>query len=268
MSLFRSLVRLLGPGWLVKDELPNGKKIDSRVLYAQSLVFDALAKRVRDGILARYPVPADAKKGKPGAPDDALPLLGRDRMIRRGPLEPRESIIGRLRRARKDHKTRGAAWPLLAQVQGFLAPRPTKVAIVNEHGTFWTRDIDGTETQIEGTSWDWDGADLDDNWARFWVIIYSESGVPFDKSPPLGPSAGTLGTPNKTVGTTATSQEVQGIRRVVDEWAPDGSVCVSIIISFDDAGFAPDSLTLPNGTWGRWRNRNPNGRYWRGTQDL
>lgn len=284
MSFFRELVRRLGPGWLVKDRLPDNapveqKEVDSRVLWAISLIMDAQLQRLRDGILARYPGPAGAKPGTPGAPDDALSLIGRDRLIRRGPIEPADHYVARMNGYLDYHHVRGNAWAMLGQVQGILAPRAVKVALVNEHGNFYTIDEDGTRRRDKYSAWDWDGSLLTDAWARFWVIVYSEDGTPFQPGPTWGSASlwgGAWGTPGYTWGSTATPEDVFGVHQVIVDSMMAGSRCVSVVLSFDDSDFDPAAAAppLPDGTWGpeyklvagvQVPNRNPDGRYWKGT---
>lgn len=280
MSFFRSLVRRLGPGWLVKDELPDGTEVDNRFLYAVSLVLDAQLERFREGILARFPGPAGARsRSTPGAPADALHLIGRDRLIRRGPAEPADHFESRCVRAIDDHRVRGNAWALLEQIQGMLAPRAVKVALVNEHGNFYTIDADGTRTRDKHTAWDWDGSALEDAWARSWVVIYTEGGVPFEEGPAWGDDdqwGGAWGTDGYTWGSTATPDEAIGVQQTLPDWIMAGSRVQNVILSFDDSDFDPSDSAppLPDGTWGpeykivggvAVPNRNTHARYWKGT---
>jgi hypothetical protein len=287
MSFFRRLLRKLGPGWLVKDQLPptmpdGGSEVDSRSLWTVALTLDAQLQRMRDGIGARYPgnPPAGAKLATTnGAPDDALGLIGRDRLIRRGPSEPVANYVARLQRAIDDHRVRGNAWAMLEQIQGFLAPRAVKVAYVNEHGNFYTLDADGTQTRNKYTDWDWDGSALTDAWARFWIVIYCESGSPFEPGPTWGDSqlwGGGWGGAGYTWGSTATVDHVFGVRAILDDWLMAGSRGVAVVLSFDDSDFAPSDTAppLPDGTWRNYGKtaagievnaRNVDGRYWKGT---
>lgn len=288
MSFFRRLLRKLGPGWLVKDQLPEtapggAAEVDSRSLYTVALVLDASLQRVRNGILARFPgnPPAGAKDASTaGAPPDALSLICRDRIIRRGPAEPEANIVARLQRAIDDHRVRGNAWAMLEQLQGFFAPRAFKISLVNEHGNFYTIDADGTRSRDKAEPWDWDGSLITDAWARFWVIVYSEDGVPFEPGPAWGDAeqwGGAWGTKGYTWGSTATPEDVTGARAIMLDWMMAGSRGVSLVVAFDDSDFEPGAGAppLPDGTWGLPYKivagvavpaRNQDAAYWRGTQ--
>lgn len=289
MSLFRNLVRFLGPSWLVKDYLDDGTETDSRTLWSISLVLDAQLERLRRGILARYPGPAGAKPGTPGAPDDALPLLCRDRLIVRGPSEPVSHVTARLQRAIDDHRVRGNAWALLEQIQGVLSPRAVKVALVNEHGNWYTLAADGTKTRSKprftdggGTihpTWNWDGSALVDAWARAWVIIYCEDGALFQPGPTIGDPAlwgGTVENPAATISSTATQDEAIAVLQILPDWIMAGSRLLYVVLSFNDSDFDPSAAQppLPDGTWANYSKnvggtqvpaRNTDGRYWKGT---
>ena len=288
----RNRVKFLGPPWLTSDKIrmPDGteKDSDSRLLYSVALMFDALRARLHYGMLARTP---------DFAPEDALPYVGKGLDMPRGPSEPLESYRARLKGGIDDKRLCGTAWPMMRQIRGYCTPHAVRVRIVNEKGHFYTIDRDGSMSRYRYSSWNWDNATVLAKllkltrvraggslgpalpWGRFWVIIYPTTGSPtqpWQRDGTWGDGS-VWGEDPGTWGSTATVGDVFAIRRIVRRWKPDGSRCVSIIISFDDTAFDPASSPLPDGTWkdhakfdpahpGRMvPARNPNAIYWGGT---
>lgn len=272
----RPLIRKLGPGWLVKDEVqpdPTAPPIetDSRVLYSLAGVGDAMLERTRLGVRARFP--------GGGAPADALPYIGRDRLIIRGPDEAQAAYELRLQRYLDDHRVRGNPWALMEQIRGYCSPHAVKVRTVDEHGNWRFIDSDGTRSRSLGDDWDWDGSALADTWGRFWLIIEPAGGtLPWAPGPDIGDVDlwdGAIGTPGFTIGTTATPNDVASVRSIVKAWKRAGVKCVHVIVSFRSSQFVPSSSDNPDGS-PSWANysinsggtqvavRDPWGRYWLG----
>ncbi len=278
MSIFRALVRKLGPGWLVKETLPDGTEVDNRILYSIALVLDALAARIQLGILARFPGPAGAKSTTPGAPEDALSLIGRDRIIIRGPNEASDVYALRLIRAIDDHRVRGNAWALMEQIRGYCSPHEVRIRTVDQHGNWKTLERDGSRSEYRNSAWDWDGTALEDGRARFWVLIYPTTGTPqrpWQRSY-WGAVSGDWGEAKRTWGSTATTDDVASIRKIVRAWKPAGTSCKWIVIVWDDTAFDPEDTAppLPDGTWRHWSKnsagtqvatRDSSAMYWLGT---
>ncbi len=261
---FRHIITNVAPPWL------QGY-VGSRILYTCGLIFDEIAEFVTQGMQARMP--------GIGTPT-ALPYVGRDRKIVRGFDETDDNYAARLPLWLDvdHHKTRGSPYALITQLKGYLAPHELRIRTVDNNGTWFSEDEDGTryENLAEG-NWDWDGGT---DWSRFWVILYPQASLWTETVEMVGDPAlwgGAVGAPVYTVGTTATLNQVQTIRQIVAEWHPAGTTCVNIIIAFDDASFDPtlppgDPL-LPAGDWGthgdglatRGRSRLTTARYWRGT---
>lgn len=245
MAFLRNLIRKLGPSWLVKDEV-NGKETDSRILYATGLLFDELKERARLGIRARFP--------GGGSTSDSLPYILRDRSIIAGPSELKASKELRAQKAIRLHRVRGNAWALLENIRGYCSPHAVRVRMVTERGTFYTIDRDGSRSIVRGAAWNWDGADLEDNWARFWILIYPTTDTPqrpWARCNPWGTPGDVWGTPGRTWGSTATPADVASIRAIIRQWKRSGTRCVKIAIVFDDAALDPTDTAppLPDGTW-------------------
>lgn len=274
MSL-RQIIHKLGPSWLVGDRFSadGGEteiETDARVLYAIALVLDALNTRLAMGIAARLP--------GFGAPPDALPYIGRDRLILRGPDETAEAYESRLVRYLPDHKVRGNPWALMEQLRGYCSPWPVEFRTVDEHGNWRIIAADGTRSRVLADSWNWDNSELENAWGRFWVVICPAGSSPWSAGPALGDPAlwgGALGSPGYTIGSTATPNDVASVRSVVKAWKRAGVKGLFAIVTFDQDAFKPGSVTNPDGS-PVWTNhstnsggaqiaaRNPNGRYWRG----
>jgi len=216
-----------------------------------------------------------AKTGFPDlTPEDALPYLGRDRGIVRGPNEPAVGYRPRLRLWIETWRGAGVGRAMLDQIAAFLTPNEARMRIWTQGGMVYTREPNGDFLieRVAADLWNWDGQT--DLWARFWVVIYSIGGVPWTRVPPYGGTSGTWGSrPGLTWGSSATVAEARGIRGIVDEFKPALSKCQNVIISFDADAFAPTDAAppLPAGTWGEYwdtaslsANRDRRALYWKG----
>jgi len=206
---------------------------------------DTLAEAFNQATLARFPMTA---------PEDALFLIGRDRGIVRGPNETSISYRARLLLWIEAWKGAGVGRAMLDQLAGYLTPATARIRIWTQVGVIYTREADGAFTveHATGAPWNWDGHP--ELWARFWVIIYAIGGVPWSREPTIGTAGHTIGERIPTggsIGSSATTSEVQGIRSLVNTWKPAASKCVNIMVSFDAAAFAPSDASppLPNGHW-------------------
>lgn len=243
---FRRLVKLLGPKWLVRDEVTahgETKKVDSRVLFTVALYFDATRDRVKRGIAARFP--------GGGSTADSLHYIGRDRQTVRGPSEPVETFVLRLQRAIDDWRVAGTAWSVLEQIRAYCYPHAVRVRVVNNHGNYYQIDRDGTRSRGKGLAWNWDAQPT--FWSRFWVEIYVDDGSPWVDTPVWG-SEDEWGGVDYTWGSTALHGDVAAIQKIVRARKPLFARCVNIIVIFDDeaVAFELDATAppAPDGTWG------------------
>lgn len=228
------------------------------------LPLDMLMQATVDAAQSRFPTEC---------PPDALPYHGRDRGIRRGPLENDASYVARLLLWVASWRGAGVGRAMLDQIAGYLTPHQPRIRVWTQRGMLYTREADGTFTITRVAAFDWDSnAAL---WARFWVIIDSVGGAPWSRDGTWGDGVEVWGTPaDGTWGSTATISQVQTIRSIIAEWKPAASVCQNIIVSFDAAAFNPAVLaSLPDGTWGRVSKnvggiqvptRDPRAIYWQG----
>lgn len=218
----------------------------ARMVYSFiGLPLDQIAQAAEEATKARFPSIC---------PDDALPFIGRDRGIRRGPNESTDHYRARLLLWIDVWRGAGVGRAMLDQIAGFLSPQSPRIRIWTQVGVVYERAADGTFSIQRATAglWNWDGFTA--LWARFWLIIDSPGGAPWSRDGTWGDgehwgdNASTA-----TWGSTATANEVQGIRAIVDDWKPAATLCKSIIVSFDASAFAlsDTSPPLPDGSWGR-----------------
>lgn len=234
---FRDTARRLSPPRLLQE-------VGQKILYSLSLPLDGLDEWVRQAVKARFPELA---------PDDAIPFIGRDRQIRRGPNESRQSYVARLLLWLQAWHFAGVGFSLLEQLAANMSPSPTRVRIVTQNGVWYTLEPDGTSSiqHVVPSNWDWDGRSA--FWARFWVIIYGPQSLW-----PVGPiwGDGTRWGDGSGWGTDAPAFEVSLAQSLVSEWKPAASRCENIIVAFDDASFDPASALhgtgMPDGHWGTW----------------
>jgi hypothetical protein len=240
---------------MVRTLVPRNfqQKFGYGFLYSLATLGDTLYQMAVEAARVRFPS---------SAPDDALPYHGRDRGVARGPEETRDQYVARLLAWRDTAKRVGHAHRIIQNVQdydlGNLGGSLPSVTLVTNTGTWFVLDSTGTITRtvsLPGPSnWDWDSRP--DLWDRFWIVLYADEWE-FGNPPQQWARDGTWGDGElwgndgtSTIGSTATPVQVQEIRqRVADAQGADAR-CVSIIISFDDTAFKPDSSgTLPDGLW-------------------
>lgn len=191
-------------GWLSAQWTRRGPRAHwGAYLDVIAATFDALVELADEARQAALP----GQVGDDIAPNlggfwsvDALPMIGRDRLIRQGLAETPADYAARLRRWRDAWSTSGACFGLLDQLAGVLSA-PGQAApvlrIVNGAGRWWTRESNGTfrfntpagdgfyftpagEAGLDTTAahaWDWDSTtdpapeDAGDP-SRHWIIVY------------------------------------------------------------------------------------------------
>lgn len=265
----RDLVRKVAPWAKTTPGLDWGYKY----LYSIAQAGDLIIQEAVEAGRLRFPS---------DCPEDALPFHGRDRGLRRGPHESADSFRARLLAWRTFAKKLGSAEDIVRNVQtyaignGFQLPT---VRLVTNTGTWFTLGP-GTRTAIERvvslpgpSNWDWDGHP--ELWDRFWIILYASEWA-WDRDGTWGDGEIWGNDGSSTIGSTATPVDVVSIRQLVADAQAGDALCVSIIVSFDDAAFAPDgSGTLPDGLWAHHGKRDGSGNvvvarsedalYWDGT---
>lgn len=150
LQTFRDSLRRITPPWLQRG-------VAGRVLYTIGLQLDACADATIAGVKMRFP----------GYLPSALPLLGRERRISRGRLEPDELYADRLRRWLVDHQRRGGPYAMLAQLYAHYRSAPYVIELQYRSGRRLRMGLDGAIARDIG-GWP-DGDAL--QWAR-WVLRF------------------------------------------------------------------------------------------------
>lgn len=247
------------PPWLLED-------IGLRFFYSVGTVLDGVNQLLREGIKARMP--------GVGTPD-ALPAIGNDRQIDRGPTESDANYANRLSSAFDTWRTMGNAYRLLDSLAAFFDPDIPTLNLVSDRSEWHKRDPDGTIHHVKqgpgypsGANWVWDtlaaGAPPYRFW-RGWVIIdaagrWTQWHVGTD---------GVIVGDGHTVGSTASIEEVASVRRIVRRCKPAGANVISIIITFVnglfDYSYDPAVETqMPQGNYGDLSQRSTDAIYWAG----
>lgn len=231
----RDLIRELSPPWLRREW---GEKF----LYAHGLAVDGVLEWAIQGVKARFPSKS---------PEEALPLMGKDRRIIRGFEEPASSYRVRLARWMTDWRRAGNAFALLEQMRAYFYGYSITLRTVNDRGSWQTIAQSGAYAvdRLKG-NWNWDGRFPLLSRTRFWVILANLSG--------LWTTDGAWGDPGTwgdggTWGSTATPDQIGSLRELVATWKPGGTLCPFIILEFDQVFDPTDSPPgVPNGQWKRF----------------
>jgi hypothetical protein len=157
LRTYASRLLELVPPWLSRE---NGE----RVLGGIADYLDARKQLLSEAVQARFPK---------ASAEDALAYIGRDRRIRRGPLEPAAIYAARLPRWWDAHRARGSAGELLRQLHAYLRDYgPDQIDHVAQSGLRHRIDAAGVVTR-DHISWGGDGMA-----AGPWVDILINSGPP------------------------------------------------------------------------------------------
>jgi hypothetical protein len=246
---FRGLRYFLAPPWL------TGKGDGDKIAYTLEAMIDVFVERLRQGLEARFPRRAG---------ESAIKLITGDRGLLRGRSETLADLADRLLawRTPRTHRVRGNAYEALEQIWSYWGG--IYCATIDSHGTRHFKNVDGTDGKdtVDWTSAGdilWDGADADDEWSRFWVVLASND---FGPSPGFGDPAlwgGAIGTPGYLLGVTgATIDDVTAMRSLFQElhWGPGHALPEWVIIGTDSLA---QLLPVPDGNWQYWSKDNGSG---------
>lgn len=237
MASTREMMLATAPPWLQDDD-------GARLLYLLGTMIDAQIEWTRIGIQARFPRYLSA---------DVLAEIGRDRSIMRGAFETDEGYAQRLREWLDTWLFAGNPFCILRQLRAYVYPFEFKMRIVNNGGSWYTLNADGSiEYQIANANWDWDAQAS--YWSRFWVIMYPPPEL-WDRLPDVGDPdlwGNSIGNLGYTIGSTATPQQVSDVRTLVNIFKDTKSKHMFTVVSFDSGLFDPSDTAPPNpdGTWG------------------
>lgn len=235
----RDLVRTMVPWWMQQT-------YGYGYLYSLAQVGDLLVQQAVESVRLGFPS---------SCPEEGLAYHGRDRGLRRGPSELADTFRARLLKWRATARKIGSAAAIVKSVRTYFndsgfAP---SVTLVTNTGTWYTLESDGvTITRVVSlpnpSNWDWDSHP--ELWDRFWIILYADQ-CGWEPDGTWGNGELWGNDQSSTWGSTASPDTVIAIRQLVADAQGADAKCVSIIVSFDDAAFAPDgSGTLPDGLWG------------------
>jgi hypothetical protein len=168
---------------------------------------------------------------------ESLPVIGRERRIRRGRIETHEVYATRLRRWLDDHRRRGGPYALLAQLHAHFAPDNFPIALVYRNGRRFAMKADGTVTR-DVIAWEPDHEPA--KWARWW-LIYQWPEELLDDGHWGDP--GTWGD-GGVWGSSLSPQQVTDLRLVPKEW--NAAHCFGRLILVEGG----ELWGFPSGTWG------------------
>ncbi len=181
------------------------------------------------------------------APTDALPLIGQDRVIERGPAETDADYAARLKTAFDAWRWAGTATGLQTYV---LAPAGyTNTRLISNRD--WAGTFGGTPP---------DGATS--KWARFWVVVAQPPtytarvwGTP--------PAANTFAYGSGLWGSNASADDVTRLKRLLNTWKCARDVAMGVFVVFGtsttpdavpaSAPWIEDTLTFGGAKCNFWR---------------
>jgi hypothetical protein len=210
--LFRYAILRAVPGWL-RGTVGGG------LLQAIGMQLDDLVDRAADSVELRFP---DADR------PEALGPLGRDRRIKRGPLEEADTYAGRLRGWWQAHRNRGGPYALLEQQYAHLRSFYDdgiflQTDLVYHSGTRRILHPDGTITR-DSIEWGADGTGL---WSQAWLFHHAAA------EPTVTPD----------------TEEI--LKHIPREWSPAHLLPMHVVLLWDEDGvrlwgYPP----APPPTWG------------------
>lgn len=265
---------------LIKQLSERGPLLSSgfKRVFTIATAIDGLLEAAAQGRYASMP-----GRGTPSA----LGMIGRDRMLIRGPLETDEGYAARLRGWLDQWRIAGSALSLMLAIRAYLAPNAPLLRVYLRSGFCWTLELDGTLSWVREAMvpWDWDSISNPERDTGYqtdiWVIIY----------PPHYPTAGLWGDPDSDVwggesttgdgvgafGFDIPAQTLSILREVVMQFKGPHCYVRSVIFSGSTTLFDPINSNIsqmPDGRWGTW-SRNVGGtqvptrrgdcRYWEPT---
>lgn len=274
---FRQAAMTTAPPFLSND-------VGARYLYALGIQLDAVAEYFRIGQLQSFPSYCE---------EEALPHLGKDLLLPRGPIEPVPSYRERLRLAPQTWKRAGNPKELLGQLAAYFAPSPPVIRYVangyapdgSTIADWWT--LSGgvyTYHRASPSNWNWDGVS---GGYRFWIILY----LPLLSTPVWDDPTLSWNKPGLLWDFDGGAY-VADVRAIVDKWKCAGTHMENLIIASDtttrylawgdpgvdwgDPGLTwgmaagtvgmfdptlPAGPPMPSGNWQDAANRDPNAQY-------
>lgn len=213
-------------------------RIGLRIFYTIGTMLDAYSDEMREGIKARMPGIGTYT---------ALPYLGRDRQIDRGPTEPDASYAARLSGAFDAWRIAGSARAILEQLRAYFSPSDGPPMRTVSNQAVW-HEIDPTSGEttktVVRTNWQWDSfgqATPRTKNHRGWVIIEGLGIWILDRY-----DGTTTWGDGGTWGSTALPPEVAAIRGIVRKWKSAHNYVPSVIVTFNAGLFLRSNLAAAN----------------------
>lgn len=198
VATFRDAIRLISVPWLRTGTA-------EKLLYTYGLHMDAFGDALVAGVKLRFPGVYS---------DESLPLIGRERRIRRGRDESTATYAVRLTRWLTDHRRRGGPYAMLAQLFAHYAPNNFVIELISRNGARYTMDVSGNVTR-DTTSWTYDAVSAS-YWARWQLLYHWPTAVTasghWDDDPDLWDDAGSVWDSDLT------PDQIEDLRLIPKEW--------------------------------------------------
>lgn len=248
-SRFRTSRNLLGPAWLTSD----GES--ELVGYSLDIVKDAFVERIQQGAYARLPF--QDPNHTVTSPADALVAHGQTRRVVRGKFDTDAQYAERLLTWLDDSRFRGSAFALLLRLREYVGESPItadspKFAVYTTRN-WYSLDSSGDPTKHPSTTWLWDSGASARQWGRFWVVIWpGTSGLAATQTVAYGDAGAWYGREDLLYGaSTITESDAAALKRIVREWKPAGTKCVSLSLDFDVTHWTTLVTSGDHRTWGK-----------------
>lgn len=231
---FRDAPRRLTAWWLARPESTTGK-----MLWAFGTMLDGLVEMQDAALRHRFPGLYSF---------ESLPLLGRERRIRRGPNESAEVYASRLPRWLDDHRRRGGPYAMLEQVRAYWAPVAFTVELIYRTGRRFTMEP-GESIVLDDVPYDYDTQPT--KHARWWLFYAWPDGVGDDG---IWDDTGTW-SDGGVWDSDLTPDDVENIRAIPTEWNNARCFGEVVLLSGDR-----ELWDYPIGTWddpGDWEDFGP-----------
>jgi hypothetical protein len=151
LRTFRDAIRALSPPWLRRGTAQS-------ILYAVAVQLDLLTDAARAALKSRFPGMYS---------NESLPLIGRERRIRRGRFESESTYASRLLPWLDHHRLRGGPYAMLAQLHAYYAPVNFPIELRYASGrNFVMSPADGSVLRGD-VAWTPPGSAA--QWARWWL---------------------------------------------------------------------------------------------------
>jgi len=135
--LFEAGILKVSPPWLRRTQ-------GGALMQSFGKAIDGIVDRSIEAVAVRFP-----STTYPGA----LPLISRDRRIRRGPQESDANFAARVLTWWTDHRTRGGPRALLRQLRAFWGGTIGTIELVYQSGRTHAIDVAGTITERDFAGW-------------------------------------------------------------------------------------------------------------------